>query len=60
MSDKCVTESYITGEKQEHKSLKEACKYLKVRYESVKDYFSRNKGARCWLSRDKTMKIEKI
>lgn len=59
MSDKIVSENFITGEIREHPSLKVACGYLSLRYESLKCYFSRTK-ARVWLSRDKSLKIQKI
>jgi hypothetical protein len=59
MSDKCRTENYKTNEVLFFKNLKAACAFLGLKYPSIKNYFSRNKGAKCWLSPDKTLKIEK-
>lgn len=59
MSDKVRTENYKTSEVREFESLTRACAHLKLKYKSIKNYFSRTK-ARIWLSTDKTLKIEKI
>lgn len=41
-------------------TLKKACEWLGIRYETAKDYYSRNKGIKEYIPNGKKAKLERL
>jgi len=58
----CTVEVLSTGKIKEYKSVTEACKDLKIKSQTVRDYFYRNKKIQHYMNRSKTfiLKLKKV
>ena len=55
----CEVLTVRTGEKKNFKSLTDACVFLDISSQTVRDYFSRNKGVQFYANRSKEFILTK-